>query len=70
MVKINQKRHITRKGVIKRNPKPKNDYKPSRWGYRRRIGKHECGGTMWEYEATGFLPETTKCDRCGSELEE
>ena len=43
------------------------NYTKSAWGYRRKKGKcKKCGGTVWEYEAVGFLPKVTKCDRCGS----
>jgi hypothetical protein len=41
----------------------------SKWGVRRKIGKHDCGGTIWEYEAVGFLPKVKKCDRCGSDMD-
>jgi len=42
------------------------EYKKSKWGYRRKVRKCSCGGTIWEYEEVGFLPKTRKCDRCGS----
>jgi len=40
-------------------------YSYSRWGYRRKLKICACGGTVWEYEAVGFIPKIKKCDRCG-----
>ena len=43
-------------------------YQNSMWGYRRKVKKcKECGGTVWDYEAIGFLGAVKKCDRCGSD---
>ena len=33
---------------------------------RKKVGKCDCGGIIWKYEPIGFLPETIKCDICGS----
>jgi len=42
------------------------EYKKSKWGERRKIKRCRCGGTVWEYEAIGFLPKVRKCDFCGA----
>jgi len=32
----------------------------------KKVGKCDCGGSLMKYEAEGFLPQTVKCNRCGS----
>ena len=32
----------------------------------KKVGKCYCGGSIMKYESEGFLPETVKCNRCGS----